>query len=122
MATKDVPKKDSAKTVEFQFIFQDDYNPVYANGAWGGIGPHGDLTMNFYHERAGVPYSVTHVFEADGVKLGEEIARDPPKDAPNIVRYVTTGVVIDEDCARKIYKWLGARLEQYDQLKKSGKK
>lgn len=111
--------KQESKSVEFKFIFQDDYNPVFANGAFGGIGPHGDLVINFYHERAGLPYSQTHSVGPDDKELGPEISRDPPLDETvKLVRFVTTGAVMDEACARRIHAWLGTKLQQFDSLKK----
>lgn len=111
--------KHELKSVEFKFIFNDDYNPVFANGAFGGVGPHGDLVINFYHERAGLPHSQTHSVETDDKVLGPEISRDPPIDETvKLVRFVTTGVVMDEACARRIYSWLGTKLQQFDSLKK----
>ena len=107
------------KSVEFKFIFQDNYNPVFANGAFGGIGPQGDLVINFYHERNGLPYSQTNAVDAATSKMGAEIKRDPPIDeTAKFVRFVTTGVVMDEACARRIHAWLGTKIEQFDSLKK----
>ena len=114
MATKKSKATTPAK-VEFKYIFQDDYNPVYANGAVGGIGSQGELVINFYHERTGVPYSQTHSMDTQTMALGPEINRDPPSgDKLQFVRFVTTGVVMDLACARRIHIWLGGKIAQAD--------
>ena len=109
--------KNTAK-IEFRYIFDDSYNPVYANGAFGGGGPQGDLTINFYHERPPIPYSQTHLLDPQKKILGAEIDRDPKTESPLIVRFITAGIVTDEAFARRLHDWLGDKLEQYDKLKK----
>ena len=32
----------------FKYIFSHDNNPVYVNGAHGGVNPRGELVVNFY--------------------------------------------------------------------------
>jgi len=109
--------------VEFKFIFPDTYNPVYANGAFGGIGPQRDLVINFYHERPPIPYSQTHIVneisEHKQMTLGAEVDRHPKLENPLIVRFITAGIVMDEAFARRLHEWLGNKLQQYDELKKS---
>lgn len=102
--------------MEIKYIFPDDYNPVYANGAYGGTGTQRDLVINFYHERMGLPYSETHDVKPDG-RLGKQIARDPATDPLIVVRYVTTGVVMDESAARRLHDWLAQKIAAYDKRK-----
>lgn len=45
------------EVVEYKYIFADDYNPVYANGAVGGPGTRGEIAINFFVERPAVPRS-----------------------------------------------------------------
>ncbi len=36
---------------KFKYVFDDDYNPKYVNGAFGGVNPQGEINLNFYMER-----------------------------------------------------------------------
>ena len=115
MAAKKKATPKAPDKVEFKYIFENDYNPVYANGAVGGIGSQGDLVINFYHERNGVPYSQTHSVDLETMAMGPEISRDPTfPDKIQFVRFVTAGVVMDMACARRIHGWLGTKIAQAD--------
>jgi hypothetical protein len=105
--------EDSRKKVEFKYVFKDDYNPVYANGAYGGISPKGEITINFFMERNPVPYSVTHELKEDGT-IGDELKRDPERDHAMMIRFVTAGVVLNKSAARNIHEWLGKYLAILD--------
>lgn len=37
--------------INFKYKFSDAYNPVYVNGAYGGVNPRGEIVINFYFER-----------------------------------------------------------------------
>jgi len=95
--------------IKFKYIFPDDYNPVYANGAHGGISPKGEMVINFFMERPPVPYSVTHELEEDG-RIGSEVETHPEKDHAMMVRFITGGVVLNRSAAKNIHEWLGKHL------------
>ena len=46
-----------------KYIFKDDFNPVYVNGAQGGINMQGEIVVNFYLERNALPISQTYRIE-----------------------------------------------------------
>lgn len=102
------------ESIEYEFVVDTDCRPVFTNGVFGGIGPHGDLTMHFYHEMNLLPKSITHTVEESG-KLGEETGRTPPKSTnpAKMTRYISTAVVMDEEMAKRLHEWLGKRLAQY---------
>lgn len=115
---KGVANKDDPiipESIEYEFVTDSAYKPVFANGVFGGIGPYGDLTMHFFQEQNSIPKLVTHKVNEDGA-LGEEIARVPASSTnpAKLVRYITCGAVMDEAMARRLYKWLGQKLAQYD--------
>lgn len=103
-------KKTEASTgqqlVEFKYVFSDDYNPVYANGAHGGPSPKGEMVVNFFVERPALPYKVRNELTPEGT-IGKEVGREPSEDHPRMVRYVTTGVVLSYESAKSIHEWLG---------------
>ena len=81
--------------ISFKYIFKYDYNPVYVNGAHGGISPRGEIVANFYLERPPLPNEITHAINPDGSIGAEVIAVDPENLNSSIVRYVSNGVVLN---------------------------
>jgi hypothetical protein len=106
--------KDTAKNgLKFKFVFGDDYNPVFANGVWGGMTAKGELNMNFFHERLPLPHSVVMAVGENGT-LGQELERDPGPDDQVVIRYVTTGVVLNYSDAKAIHQWMGEHLKRFE--------
>lgn len=96
-------------SVKFKYIFEKDYNPSYANGAYGGISPKGEIVVNFYFERMPIPYDVVHAFNEDGT-LGDVVRVLPENDDPKqrmFVRYVSSGIIMNLRTAKEVYTWLG---------------
>ncbi|HLR63273.1 MAG TPA: hypothetical protein VK097_12650 [Lentibacillus sp.] len=99
--------------INFKYKFSDDYNPVYANGAYGGVNPRGELVMNFYFERNPIPYQETKQLNEDGEFIGgAEI--EPEEHQTNVIRYISTGVVMNLDSAKSFHQWLGQHIEQLE--------
>ena len=73
--------------VTFKYIFTYDYNPVFINGAHGGVTPRGKLAVDFYQERAPLPNSVTHQLNPNGT-IGSEVAVEPEDLNQSLVRFV----------------------------------
>lgn len=103
-------KKEPSATLKFKYKFSEEYNPVYANGAFGGVTPNGELVVNFYLERHAIPKSQTMALAPDG-KLGEEIEREPDDHKSSMVRYVGPGVVLSPLAAAQIYSFIGQHLK-----------
>jgi len=93
------------ETVRFKYVFAEDYNPIYANGAWGGINPDGEIVINFYLQRLALPDSVTHSVGPEG-RVGAQMKQEPESQKHTFVRYVTNGVVLDLKHAKTIRDWL----------------
>jgi hypothetical protein len=115
VATKNSPAptgrsgKSAQERVEFKYVFADDYNPVYANGAFGGATPRGEVAVNFFVERPAIPYSQTFRLDASGV-LGPEVERSPGHEHTVMVRYISTGVVMSLASAKLIRDWLARQI------------
>ncbi|MGE4505654.1 MAG: hypothetical protein AB7D51_09925, partial [Desulfovibrionaceae bacterium] len=84
---QNMPKDTAKNGLKFKFVFGDDYNPVFANGVWGGMTAKGELNMNFFHERLPLPHSVVMAVGENGT-LGQELERDPGPDDQVVIRYV----------------------------------
>ena len=52
--------------ITFKYKFPETYNPVYVNGAHGGINVQGEIIANFYMERTPLPNKVTNNLNTDG--------------------------------------------------------
>jgi hypothetical protein len=101
--------------LKFKYVFADDYNPVYVNGAHGGVSPRGELLMNFYLERMALPRSVTHEINPAGT-IGDEVAAEPGDLKNSMVRFIGTGVVLNYQSAKDLHLWLGERVKEMEAL------
>src|ERR1035437_10369869 len=99
----------------FKYIFTYDYNPVYVNGAHGGISPRGELIANFYLERQPLPNELTHAINSAGA-IGN-ITDVAPKDLnSSLVRYVPCGIVLNYASARNLHQWLGDKISEMERM------
>ena len=103
---------------KFKYVFTYDYNPVYVNGAHGGVTPRGELVVNFYLERQPLPNSITHDLNPNGT-IGSEAAVEPGDLNKSLVRYVTNGVVLTYQTARELHHWLGEKIKEMEALEKA---
>jgi len=101
--------------MKFKYIFTYDYNPVYVNGAHGGITPRGELVMNFYLERQPLPSSITHEITPAGT-IGAETEVEPSDLGRSLVRQVINGVVLNYNTARELHYWLGEKVKELEAL------
>jgi hypothetical protein len=110
-------KHDPAIT--FKYIFTYDYNPVYVNGAHGGVSPRGEIVANFYLERQPLPNEISHALNPDGSIGADIVAVDPENLSSTIVRYVSNGVVLNHQNAKVLHSWLGDKIAELEQLMKA---
>ena len=105
--------------VKFKYIFREDYNPVYVNGAYGGISPRNEIVANFYLERTALPNSQTYKVTKDGM-MADEIKdeREPKDHLSSFVRFIENGVVMNYQTAKEIHRWLGEQIENIEKLNK----
>ena len=101
------------RQVKFKYVFSENYNPIYCNGAFGGISPHGEIVANFFLERMPIPKSMTNSVNPDG-SLGGVVSMDPETLDETIIRHVSTGIVLSEESAKAIYDWLGNQIQELE--------
>jgi len=106
---------DKKPEMTFKYIFTYDYNPVYINGAHGGISPRGELVMNFYLERQPLPNAISHEITPAG-SIGPETEVEPSNLGRSLVRQVTNGVVVNYQTARELHYWLGEKVKEMEAL------
>ena len=104
--------------LKFKYIFDYGYNPVYVNGAHGGVSPRGELVMNFYLERMALPESITHEINPNGT-IGKESAAEPDDLAHSMVRFIESGVVMNYQNAKELHLWLGERIKELEALEQA---
>lgn len=104
--------------VTFKYIFTYDYNPLYVNGAHGGVSPRGELVVNFYLERPPLPNEITHEINPNGT-IGAETAVEPDDFAQSLVRFVPTGVVLNHQTARDFHHWLGEKIREMEAIEEA---
>lgn len=99
------------RTINFHYVFAEDYNPVYCTGAYGGVSPQGDIIANFYLERMPIPKSIMHELNDDG-SLGEIVGMEPSDFQQKVIRHVSAGIILNETNARSICEWLTQQLNE----------
>lgn len=111
MANKKSADKKECPPIKIKYIFGDDYNPKYANGAYGGVTPLGEIVANFYFERHPLPNAEI---------LSHESHSYDPEDLPNsAVRFVDTGVILSPENARTLAEWLLNQVKIAAELRES---
>ena len=100
----------------FKYIFTYDYNPVYVNGAHGGISPRGEIIANFYLERSPLPNELVHSINPDGSINPEPASSDPDNLNSMLVRYVSNGIVLNHQNAKDLHNWLGDKIAELERL------
>jgi hypothetical protein len=103
--------------LKIKYIYSKEYNPKYANGAYGGISPKGEITINFYFERLGLPVSQTFDISQEK-KHGKEISFEPEDLQKSMIRFVDTGVILNLDTAKEIISWLSEKVELLEKVEK----
>lgn len=104
--------------ITFKYIFNYTYNPVYVNGAHGGLTPRGELVMNFYLERPPLPSEMTHEINPNGT-IGEVVGEEPSDLKSSMVRYIDNGVVLNYESAQNLHYWIGERLKEMEAIERA---
>lgn len=104
--------------LKFKYKFKSDYNPVYCNGAIGGVSPKGEIIANFYQERHPLPKSTIHDVDENG-KLSQEKSFEPDDYQSSYIRFVECGLVLNKKSAKSIVKWLQSKIDQLESLEKN---
>lgn len=102
----------------FKYIFTYDYNPVYVNGAHGGVSPRGELVMNFYLERQPLPNALGYEINQNGT-IGAETTVEPEDLQRSLVRHVANGVVVNLQTARDLHYWLGEKIKEMEAMEEA---
>jgi hypothetical protein len=99
------------KELRFFYIKSPSFHGVHADGAFGGLTPHGDVHLAFFAERIPIPQEVVHTLDAAGEVSGEKerIGKE------GVVRELQVDVTMKLDTAEALVKLI---LAQVDAMKK----
>lgn len=101
--------------VKYKYIFQNDYNPKYINGAYGGINPQGEIVANFYFERTPLPVSQSYQIDDKG-RVTDALESEPSDLNQSLIRFIENGVIMNYETAKEIYEWLGLHIQKLEEL------
>jgi len=95
--------------IEFRYQFKDDYSPIYSNGCIGGNNCRGEVIIHFFTERNALQKSETYQLDDKGMLDGLK-DRDPKQT--QIIRTITSGVIMSKAQAKEFLDWLEMILEE----------
>lgn len=101
-----------------KYLFSDDYNPKYVNGAYGGVNARGEMIFHFYLERDALPNAMSFSTDENSPFFGEEIKgdRDPEDHESSFVRFIENGIVMNYEDAKEFHAFLGNQIKVYERL------
>jgi hypothetical protein len=88
------------------------FRVIHADGAWGGIGPRGDIHMSFYNERGALPDSGIITVGDDGKPIKPEVAQS----SGSVVREIECDVIFDLITAIGFRKWLDDKIKELNRV------
>jgi len=109
--------KQMKTTLKFKYKFPENFNPTYTNGVYGGIAPQGEIVMNFFFERPPLPYVENLQLGEEGQAVTPPTVIDPNDFDYNVIRFVSSGVIMNLDSAKAIHNWLGQKIQILEQMR-----
>lgn len=106
-------EETQGRKIVFEHTKSPDYRKIYANGAWGGVTPKGELNFELFQEKHVMPERIVHAINPDG-SLGKELAREPGTEVPVVQREAQAYVTMSTDSARSIANWMLEKVKQYE--------
>lgn len=83
-----------------------------AHGVWGGVNPHGEIEICFYHESDIPPETSEQALGPDGAIGPERACGDG--SSRNISRHIHTRILVNYNTARALLDWLEERVSELD--------
>lgn len=83
-----------------------------AHGVWGGVNPHGEIEISFYHESDIPPDSSEQTIGPDGAPGPER--PDRHDSSRHIARHIHTRILLNYNTARALLEWLDERIGELD--------
>lgn len=112
--TTDHPQEESnsEKGIDIKYMKSHFFRVVHADGAFGGIGPRGDVHMSVYSERYALPDAGRlHAGEIGSLERREEI-----QSSGQIVRELECDIVFDYVTAVGLRNWLNDKIKELQNI------
>ena len=75
-----------------KYVFDDDFDPEYITGAFGGVLPSGELVVDFYLERTPIPYETVQTIDENGKMSGSLTVTAPDLEDFKLRRTIKSGI------------------------------
>jgi hypothetical protein len=102
--------------IKYKFKFEENYNPKYVNGAYGGMTGKGEFVVHFYLERMGLPLSTSYEVDANGKMSQETMEVKPDDHGSSLVRFIQNGIIMDYNTAKAVHAWLGDQIGRFESI------
>ncbi|MDD2331247.1 MAG: hypothetical protein PHI68_01200 [Candidatus Cloacimonetes bacterium] len=99
--------------ITFKYKFSPDYNPLYINGAYGGVNESGDIVVNFYLERHCLPNTEEYAIKENQLM---KLSNEPTDLNSSWLRFVQNGIVMNLHTAKNIVQWLQQKIADVENL------
>jgi hypothetical protein len=103
----DAAGETGPESVNISYIKSNFFRVVYAEGAFGGVSPRGQISFALYNERIPIPKQGQATLGPDG-KLSEV----PTDTRDGMVREVEVEVIMSIAEAAELARWLGDKVTQ----------
>jgi len=101
---------------KYKYKFKKGYNPVYVNGAYGGVTHQEEIILNFFLERMALPRAQEFEINEDKViDTNKPIAWDPIDLERSYIRYVQNGIILDLKRAKIIRDFLNDQIKKLEE-------
>lgn len=98
--------------IEFHYIKSNYFRVIYAEGAYGGINPRGNITFSFYNERNAIPQVSEVSVKADEKGILKSTSDEKVIATRNgVVRELEVEISMNLETAISFHDWLGQRIE-----------
>ena len=99
--------------VRANFIHSAQHRVIHADGAWGGISPHGAIRMSVYSEITTDPHSVLYDLSTGApVELGRVESAEIEEGVRQIDRVIEADIIMNLAVAESLYRWLGDKIRE----------
>lgn len=105
-------RRNYPEKIIYHYEHQADLPLQVTHGVWGGINPHGEIELSFYHESDMPPAISEQQIGADGIPGPERNASGD--NCRHIVRKLHTRILINYETARALQEWLDQRVAELD--------
>lgn len=105
--------------LKIRYIKDKQGQPLYINGATGGLTPKGEISVSFFSDVPRIPDSQEFNLDNTGRVIGEIKSEDSASlkvDDISIDRHLTTEVFFSVQTAKDLQAWLGRQIDAHTKM------